>query len=83
MRSAMEHLAHTDALTSLGNRRQLEEHLGHHLGLAQRYGTPLAVLAMDIDRFKHINDTYGHPAGDAVLKELAQLLGSEVRWSIS
>ncbi|GGH60023.1 cell signaling regulator [Comamonas phosphati] len=59
--------AHTDPLTGLGNRR----HLNAIIADLQAEGTPFAVIAIDIDHFKHVNDSHGHDAGDAVLRQLA------------
>jgi two-component system cell cycle response regulator len=64
-------LARTDALTGLPNRRALEEELSRAAARAARAGTPLSVLVLDVDRFKQVNDRYGHAAGDAVLAAVA------------
>ncbi len=72
-------LAQTDALTSLANRRAFMERLGEAFAAYERRGTPFAVLYFDIDYFKDINDTLGHAAGDALLKELAGRLIEAVR----
>ncbi len=72
-------LAVTDALTGLPNRRTLDQSLTEELRRAQRYGKSLAVLLLDIDHFKKTNDTYGHQAGDAVLKALAQVFSRQIR----
>jgi len=68
-----------DPLTGLFNRRQLDAVLAPELERCRAAGTPLALLMIDIDHFKRINDTHGHPAGDAMLQALAQLLQSHVR----
>ncbi len=68
-----------DPLTGLFNRRYLSESLGRELARCQRRGLPLAVLAFDLDRFKDFNDTYGHPAGDAMLVAFARVLQSNSR----
>src|ERR1039457_6732634 len=60
-------LSITDALTATYNRRYLMERLPQEIGRACRYGQPLSVVLCDVDRFKHVNDTYGHQAGDGVL----------------
>ena len=71
--------ASTDALTGLANRRHLEEYLGEHFRISSRYGTPLSVIIFDIDYFKKVNDTYGHLAGDEVLRQVAATLAQTVR----
>jgi len=67
-------LAHLDALTGLSNRLGLSENLETVIADAQRNGYGLAVHSLDLDRFKAANDLYGHPAGDAILKEVARRL---------
>ena len=64
----IEHLAHHDALTGLANRALFRERLGRALAAARRRGGPVAVLCLDLDRFKAVNDTLGHPVGDALLR---------------
>ena len=73
--------AMTDTLTGLFNRRYMEHHLHTLVDTSARTRRPLSVLIADIDRFKVINDTYGHAAGDAVLKEVAVRLRSNTRGS--
>lgn len=68
-----------DGLTGVHNRRYLTEYLDRELARAQRFARPLAVALFDIDRFKAINDTHGHLAGDTTLRELTGLLKSVVR----
>ncbi len=75
----MEHMAHHDALTNLPNRVQLVERLDLEVRRASRHGYCGAVLFIDLDQFKNINDSLGHPVGDKVLKEVAQRLLSSVR----
>jgi diguanylate cyclase (GGDEF)-like protein/PAS domain S-box-containing protein len=70
----VRHLAHFDELTGLPNRSMFNQRLGHALARARRAGDPLAILFIDLDRFKNVNDTLGHEAGDRVLKEIAQRL---------
>ena len=71
--------ASTDALTGLINRRAFMDRFTHELARSQRHGPSPTLLMLDIDHFKKINDKFGHPAGDAVLAHLAQLLKSSVR----
>jgi diguanylate cyclase (GGDEF)-like protein len=68
-----------DPLTGVSNRRHLDEQLDTELGFAKRHRTPLSVLMLDIDHFKKVNDTFGHPAGDAVLQAFSGLLTTSVR----
>ena len=75
----LEALARTDYLTGLHNRRHLEEHLESLVADAKRHGYPLAVLLIDIDHFKQVNDTLGHETGDVVLREVAARLRGSVR----
>jgi len=70
-----------DALTGLHNRRSAEPRLAAEAARSQRHGHPLTVLALDLNNFKQINDRYGHPAGDLVLKEFAERLNSTIRAS--
>ena len=72
-------LAIRDGLTGLYNNRHFREVLAHQVELSRRYGWPLSLLFLDIDNFKSINDTWGHPDGDLVLKALADFLQSHVR----
>jgi diguanylate cyclase (GGDEF)-like protein len=74
-------LAIVDPLTGLYNRRVAEERLAAEASRSQRYGHPLAVISFDLDKFKEINDTYGHLAGDQVLKEFALHLSLAIRLS--
>jgi diguanylate cyclase (GGDEF)-like protein len=67
-------LALTDPLTGLGNQRHFHERLESELRAAAEAGSPVALCYVDIDDFKHVNDTYGHPAGDRVLSEVAARL---------
>jgi two-component system cell cycle response regulator len=72
-------LAVTDALTGLHNRRYMEAHLGSLVEQAAGRGKPLSILILDIDFFKPINDTYGHDAGDDVLREFAMRVRKAIR----
>jgi two-component system, cell cycle response regulator len=78
-REQMKQLAETDPLTEVYNRRALFDKLAQELERANRYGTVLACLMIDIDRFKQINDDRGHLAGDSVLRQLGQMLRRELR----
>ncbi|MDG5814121.1 sensor domain-containing diguanylate cyclase [Chitinispirillales bacterium ANBcel5] len=75
----MEKLATTDGLTGLNNHRNFQEILTRELERSRRYGHTLSLLLMDIDHFKNFNDTYGHPVGDLVLKEIAACIRNSVR----
>ena len=68
-----------DPMTGLANRKQLEETLNAELSFARRHGTELTVVMADVDRFKRVNDTYGHLAGDTVLRHVAQVISATVR----
>ncbi len=72
-------LAVTDGLTGLYNRRYAEQHIARQLERAREGGGPLSVMLLDIDRFKPVNDTYGHAAGDKVLVVFARRVAEEVR----
>jgi diguanylate cyclase (GGDEF)-like protein/PAS domain S-box-containing protein len=76
---SMSHLAHHDSLTDLPNRVLLNDRLTEALSLAHRYQRQLAVLFLDVDRFKHINDSLGHMIGDRLLQSIAQRLLGCVR----
>jgi diguanylate cyclase (GGDEF)-like protein len=72
-------LANTDELTGLYNYRHLSQVLGDEVDRARRYDHPLSLLMIDFDRFKLVNDTYGHIVGDQVLVETAQVLRDSLR----
>ncbi len=74
-----ERLATTDGLTGLLNHRTFQGRLDEHVAHAERYGKKLSLILCDIDHFKSVNDTYGHPAGDLVLKAVARTLAKEAR----
>jgi len=75
-------LARTDPLTGLPNRRAFEDHLRIALDFADRVQRPLALAMVDVDHFKAYNDAYGHPAGDACLRRVAEALRSATRRSL-
>jgi diguanylate cyclase (GGDEF)-like protein/PAS domain S-box-containing protein len=75
----LAHLAHHDALTGVANRAMLGEQVERELAVARRRGGRLAVVFIDLDYFKHVNDRYGHETGDLVLKELASRVARSVR----
>lgn len=76
-----ERLSLIDPLTGILNRRGLEVEVARALAQAKRHASPLAVLFIDLDHFKKINDTHGHDIGDVVLKEIATFLKEVVRAS--
>jgi diguanylate cyclase (GGDEF)-like protein len=75
----MEKLATTDGLTELNNHRQFQELLAQELERSRRYNRTVSLLLMDIDHFKSFNDTYGHPVGDLVLKEISSCIRQSIR----
>jgi two-component system, cell cycle response regulator len=77
--SALRRLATRDQLTGLLNRREFERILTEEEERARRFGHSLALVMLDIDHFKTVNDTHGHSAGDVVLREVAQRIAAEVR----
>lgn len=77
----LQHQALHDALTGLPNRALLMDRLTHSLKVAERDQKPLALLILDLDRFKEINDTLGHDVGDALLCDIAQRMSKELRQS--
>ena len=79
LRDALREQSIRDVLTGLFNRRYMEEALKQQLSRVSRNLHPLGVIMLDIDHFKQVNDTYGHAMGDALLRELGQLLKSHVR----
>jgi diguanylate cyclase (GGDEF)-like protein len=76
---AAQHLAWKDDLTGLLNRRRFIELAGREMDLAQRSKLPIAAAVLDIDRFKHVNDQFGHAVGDAVLRAVAQAIHGALR----
>lgn len=79
MYQQVEKLAATDGLTGLFNHRYFQERLAAELERGERYKQKISLVLVDIDHFKKVNDTYGHPAGDKILKEVAKILTSSVR----
>ena len=77
--SRIRHLAYYDELTNLPNRSLLKERLNHEIAVAKRRGLIGALLFIDLDQFKTINDSLGHPSGDLILQEVAKRLQSQVR----
>jgi two-component system, cell cycle response regulator len=77
--AAVNRAAITDGLTGLSNRKHLDTLLSDEIPRAQRYGRALSLLMLDVDHFKRVNDTHGHLAGDAVLRQIAALLRQRLR----
>ncbi len=75
----LEQLSVTDGLTQLYNHRFFQEHLTREIGRVERTKDPLCLILIDIDNFKHLNDRFGHSAGDSVLRGVAEVLGRLVR----
>lgn len=74
-------LASTDGLTDLYNHRTFHERLAQEVARAKRYTRPLSLIMLDVDHFKKYNDTYGHPQGDIILREVARILKESSRTS--
>jgi two-component system, cell cycle response regulator len=79
MYARMERMATTDGLTGVFNHRHFQGLFDDYIARAERYGRKLSVILADIDHFKSINDTYGHPVGDVVLKKVARLMHGKAR----
>jgi diguanylate cyclase (GGDEF)-like protein/PAS domain S-box-containing protein len=79
MKEQLRHQADHDSLTGLENRRRFEEEVSDQLSYAKRYSRPGALLMMDLDSFKFVNDSYGHPIGDKLLCDVAAILCATVR----
>jgi diguanylate cyclase (GGDEF)-like protein len=77
--SSVAEEARSDALTGVGNYRLLEERLGYEMMRHRRNGRPLSLVVLDLDDFKSVNDTYGHPVGDQLLRQVASVLCATVR----
>lgn len=78
----IEFLARHDQLTGLYNRREFENKLEEEFDRSRRYNSALSLLMIDLDHFKDVNDTYGHPAGDTVLRAVGELLNNEASESV-
>ncbi|EDZ92595.1 MULTISPECIES: sensor domain-containing diguanylate cyclase [Limnospira] len=81
LRESLQHQSIRDPLTNLFNRRYMETCLERELRRAQLGGLPLGILMLDLDRFKQFNDTFGHDAGDTVLREIGLFLQKQIRGS--
>jgi len=77
----LERLADEDSLAPIANRRAFVRELSRMIAFTRRYGPPSSVIYFDVNGMKHINDTYGHPAGDAALRHVAEVLSKNVRES--
>ena len=77
----LKRLAMVDSLTGIANRHRFFDRLDHALAVAKRYGEILAVLFIDLNEFKQVNDTYGHQAGDSLLREVAERVQARTRQS--
>jgi diguanylate cyclase (GGDEF)-like protein len=75
----VQHLAATDGLTGLANRSTFQRTLGLEVARSQRTGEPVSLLLLDLDHFKHLNDTWGHQTGDEVLRRVAAVLDESCR----
>ena len=75
----LQRLSETDSLTGILNRKKIEEKFADELIRYKRYNRPFSIMLIDIDKFKEVNDTFGHPVGDEVLIALAKLLNNSVR----
>ena len=75
----LRYMSQTDALTGIDNRRHLEERLAEMFEHSKRLSEPFSCVMCDLDRFKSVNDTYGHAAGDAILKQFSQILMDAAR----
>lgn len=77
--TALERDVMRDPLTGVFNRRYLDAKLDEETSRSRRSGQPLSTLILDLDHFKHINDTYGHPVGDQVIRHVCTLIGEQIR----
>ncbi len=79
--TALERLADEDSLTPVANRRAFVRQLTRMIAFSHRYGVPASVVYFDVNNMKHINDEHGHPAGDAALRHLANVIRENIRSS--
>jgi diguanylate cyclase (GGDEF)-like protein/PAS domain S-box-containing protein len=79
LEAALQHLADHDPLTGLWNRRAFDQELKRELARCRRHGLEAALLLVDLNHFKHVNDTYGHSAGDELLRKIAAKLQARLR----
>ena len=79
MYKRMEEMATTDGLTGLPNHRTFQSRFSEMLQRAERHGKPVSFILTDVDKFKSVNDTYGHPVGDEVLRRMAKVFAGQVR----
>lgn len=79
LRENLKQQAIRDSLTGLFNRRYMEETMKREINRAERYGTPLGIIMLDLDHFRRFNNTFGHKAGDLVLQELGKHLQNNIR----
>lgn len=79
LNTQLERMAYTDALTGLHNRRYFMDRLSSEFARARRYGAPMAILMVDVDHFKRVNDSHGHAVGDLVLQHVANLFQHRTR----
>ena len=80
LNSKLEEMSNTDQLTQLKNRRYLENVMHKEWARCKRYERDFAIMMLDVDFFKQVNDEYGHPAGDACLQRVAELVNQCIRW---
>ena len=78
---SLEHLADEDSLTPVANRRAFVRQLTRMIAFTHRYGVPASIVYFDVNNMKQINDTHGHPAGDAALRHIATVLRDNIRSS--
>jgi diguanylate cyclase (GGDEF)-like protein len=80
LRESLRRQSVLDPLTGLFNRRYFDETLRRELARSRRMASPLSLVVLDVDHFKHVNDGFGHAAGDAVLRAIAQLVRQSIRY---